>query len=123
MQKVPQKDNKTEILALVLIAIGFLWLLRKTGVFYHFPFFHFDGLFAPIRHAFHGIEHAFFSWPMVLILVGLVLMAGRRSAGLVLLIIGAIFIIPKFFLSGAFVFAFFPLIIIGLGIALIVRKL
>lgn len=119
MEKVPQKQSSKETIALLLIGIGLLWILKQTGVFHHFPL---DNIFSPIRHAFHGISHFVFSWPMILIVVGLVLMAGKRSAGLVLLIIGAIFILPKiFFFSVGAVFILLPIILIGLGIALIAK--
>ena len=124
MERTPRKENSREVLALVLIGIGLLWILKQTGFFYKFPFFNFHDITAPIRNAFHGFGHFFFSWPMILILVGLVLMAGKRSGGLVLLIIGAIFILPKiFFFSGAVIIFLFPIILIALGIALVARLL
>lgn len=124
MEKVPQKDNSRETIALVLIGIGLLWILKQTGLFFNFPFFHLENIFNPIRNAFHGITHLVFSWPMILIIIGIVLLAGKRSGGLVLLIIGAIFILPKIiFLSGAAIFLLFPLVLVGLGIALVTRLL
>lgn len=122
MEKVPQKQSSTETLAFVLIGIGLLWILKQMGVFHHFPFFNLGTIFRPIREVFHVVSHFIFSWPMILIVVGLILMAGKRSAGLVLLIIGAIFILPKiFFLSVSAVFIILPVILIGLGIALIAK--
>ncbi len=124
MQKVSQGNDSRKVLAIVLIVFGLLLILKRSGAFFFNPFLHFDGAFAPFRVAFHNLGHVLFSWPFILILVGLVLMAGRRSAGLVLLIIGGIFIIPKlFFLTGAAMLIFFPIILIGLGIALVARFL
>lgn len=124
MEKVPHKQSSTETLAFVLIGIGILWILKRMGVFHHFSFFHLDNIFQPIRNVFHALGHFVFSWPMILIVVGLVLMAGKRSAGLVLLIIGAIFILPKIIvLSVGAVFILFPILLIGLGIALIAKIL
>jgi hypothetical protein len=124
MEKVPQKANSRETLALILIGIGLLWILKQTGVFFNFPFFHLENIFNPIRNVFQGISHVVFSWPMILIVIGVVLLAGKRSGGLVLLIIGAIFILPKIiFFSGAAIFLLFPLVLIGLGIALVARLL
>ncbi len=124
MEKVPQKENSRETLALILIGIGLLWILKQTGVFFNFPLFHLENIFNPIRNVFHGISHVVFSWPMILIVIGVVLLAGKRSGGLVLLIIGAIFILPKIiFFSGAAIFLLFPLVLIGLGIALVARLL
>ncbi len=124
MESVPQKDNSRETIALVLIGIGLFWLVKQSGAFFFFPEFHLPNIFAPMRNLFHGISHFIFSWPMILIVVGLILMSGKRSGGLVLLIIGAIFILPKIFvLSIGALFILFPLILIGLGIALIARIL
>lgn len=124
MERTPKKENSREVLALVLIGIGLLWIVKQTGFFRGFPFFNFHDITAPIRNLFHGFGHFFFSWPMVLIIIGLVLMAGRRSGGLVLIIIGGIFILPKFFiLSGATIIFLFPLLLIVLGIALVARLL
>ena len=124
MGKVPHKEKSKETLALVLIGIGLFLIVKQTGVFHHFPFFHLDTIFAPIRHAFHGISNLVFSWPMVLIIAGFILMAGKRSAGLVLLIIGAIFILPKVFVfSIGALFILFPILLIILGIALVAKIL
>lgn len=122
MEKVPHKENSRETLALVLIGIGLFWILKQTGVFHHFNFFYFDNIFRPIRHAIQGVGHFIFSWPMILIIIGAVLLAGKRSGGLVLLIIGGIFLLPKLiFISGATILILFPIILIALGIALVAR--
>jgi len=122
MEKVPQKENSRETLALVLIGIGLLLILKQFGVFHHFPFFHFQNIFQPIRNVFHGIGHFIFSWPMILVIIGIVLLAGKRSGGLVLLIIGGVFILPKLFvISGATILFLFPVILIALGVALVAK--
>ncbi len=123
-EQTPRKKNSNEILALVLIGIGLLWLLKQTGMFFQFPFLRLNHIFEPVRHSFHSFGHFFFSWPMILIIIGLVLMAGKRSGGLVLLIIGGIFILPKIFILTGVTFLFiFPVLLIVLGIALIARLL
>ncbi|WP_372649787.1 hypothetical protein [Draconibacterium sp.] len=127
MEKVPQerthkKENSKEVLALVLIGIGLVWILKQTGFFFDFPFLNFHEIFSPVRSVFHGFGHFVFSWPVILIIIGAVLMAGKRSGGLVLLIIGGIFLLPKLiFISGAAIVFLFPVILIVLGIALIAR--
>lgn len=124
MEKVPQKENSREVLALVLIGVGLLWILKEAGVFLHVPFFHLENFFSPIRNAFHGIGHLIFSWPMILIIVGVVLMAGNRSGGVLLIIIGGIFLLPKLFvISGSIIVFLFPVILIAIGIALVARIL
>lgn len=122
MEKVPQKEKSRETIALVLIGIGLLWILKQTGDFHFTPSFYLENIFAPIRNVFHGLGNILFSWPTVLIIVGIVLLIGKRSGGLALLIIGAIFLLPKLVLvSGVTLFLFFPLILIGFGIALVAK--
>ena len=124
MERIKEQDNSKKVLAVFLIVIGFLWILKQTGVFYHFPFIHFNYIFAPVGRVFGSLAHVVFSWPMILIVVGLVLMAGKRSAGLVLLILGGIFLLPRlFFFSGAMFLLILPLILIGVGIAIVARLL
>lgn len=124
MERIKKEDNSRKVLAIVLIIFGLMLVLKQSGVTLMNPFFHVNTIFTPFRAAFHGVGHVLFSWPFILILVGLILMAGKRSAGLILLIIGGIFIIPKLiFISGAALLFFFPLILIGLGIALVARML
>ncbi|MCY1721503.1 hypothetical protein OU798_14200 [Prolixibacteraceae bacterium Z1-6] len=122
MEKVPQKENTRETVALVLIGIGLLWILKHLGAFHHFSFFHFENVLRPIRHVFHAAGNIFFSWPMILIVIGVVLLAGKRSGGMVLLVIGGIFLLPKLvIISGASIILFFPLVLIAIGIALVAK--
>ena len=123
-KQVKEKEQSRKMLAIFLIIIGFLWIFKQSGIFYGFPFFHLNEVIAPVGHVFGSLAHVVFSWPMILIFLGLVLMAGRRSAGLVLLIIGGIFILPKLFLfSGAVIILFLPLVLIAVGIAIVARLL
>ena len=124
MQPTTQQDNSRKILAIALIVFGFVLILRQSGAFLEYPFIHLKTVFLPIQNAFQGVGHIIFSWPAIFVLVGLILMAGRRSVGLVLLIIGGIFLLPKlFFLSGAALLLFLPLVLIAVGIAIVARIL
>ena len=124
MENKPENSNSRVVLAFVLIGIGSLWLLRKLGIHFEMPLFYFQNLFFPFKNIFHDLTHFIFSWPMILIIVGLILMAGKRSAGVVLIIIGGIFLLPKMFVLPGFTFSmFFPVLLVGLGIALIVRRI
>ncbi len=114
-----KRDNSRSVLAIVLIVIGVLWLLRKMGFYFEFPRVFWENIYFPFRHFFQNWGHIFISWPMILIIVGVILMAGRRSAGLILLVIGAVFLIPRiFFLHGITITLLFPVLLIGIGVAI-----
>jgi len=124
MENKPENNNSKVILAWVLIVIGVIWILRKIGFYFEFPHFYFQNIFFPFKHMFQGLFDFIFSWQIVLIIVGLILMAGKRSAGIVLIVIGGIFMLPKLFIIPGITFSmFFPVLLVGLGIAMIVRRI
>jgi len=124
MESKPQNNNSKVVLAWVLIGIGIFWILRKIGLYFNFPDFYFHNIFFPFKSLVHDVSHFIFSWQMVLIMVGLILLAGRRSAGIVLIVVGGIFLLPKFLILPGLTFSmFFPVLLVGLGVALIARKL
>ena len=124
MSSESNKNNSRIILAFVLIAIGVFWTLRQLGVYYEFPQFILENIFYPMRQIFYRVAHFIFSWPMILIIIGGVLLAGKRSIGLVFIIVGGIFILPKlFFLPGITISLILPVLLIGIGVAMVVRKI
>jgi hypothetical protein len=124
MENKPENNNSRVVLAFVLIGLGTLWLLRKIGIYLEWPLFYLQNIFFPFKNLFHDLTHFIFSWQMVVIFVGLILMAGKRSAGMVLIVIGGIFLLPKIFVLPGLTFSmFFPVFLVGLGIALIVRRI
>lgn len=124
MENKPQNNNSKVVLAYVLIGIGVIWILRKIGIYFEVPHFYFQNIFFPFKNIFHDFTNFIFSWQMVLIVVGLILMAGKRSAGIVLIVVGGIFLLPKFLVVPGLTFSmFFPVLLVGLGIAMIVRKI
>lgn len=120
--KKESSDHSKIVLAVVLIVVGIIWLLNRLGIHIHFPYIHIENLFYPIKYIFQHWGHFIFSWPMILIIIGLILLAGKRNTGLVLIIVGGIFLIPKIFyipwLTGSLLF---PIVLIGIGVALVVR--
>lgn len=124
MEIKSQDNNSKVVLAYVLIGIGIIWILRKIGLFFDIPHFYLQNFFFPFRDIFHDVTRFIFSWQMVLIIVGLILMAGKRSAGIVLIVVGGIFLLPKIFIIPGLTFTmFFPVLLVGLGIAMIARKI
>lgn len=124
MESKPQNNNSKLVLAYVLIGIGVIWILRKIGLYFEIPHFYFQNIFFPFKDIFNDLTHFIFSWQMVLIIVGLILMAGKRSAGIVLIVVGGIFLLPKlFFVPGLTFSMFFPVLLIGLGVAIVARRI
>lgn len=122
MENKPQRDNSRTILAFVLIGIGMLWILKKVGVHFNFPDFHFNNLFFPFHSFFHGWGGFIFSWQVIFIIIGLVLMAGRRKSGIVFIVIGGIFLIPKILFFPHLTISFLlPVALVGLGVAMVAR--
>lgn len=123
MENVPQKkDNSRLVLAIALIMIGVFWILKKMGFYIEFQPYFYENIFFPVRHFFSSWRHIFFSWPAILMIVGIILLAGKRSGGIVLLIIGAVFLLPKlFFIHGITITLLLPLILIGIGVAMVAR--
>ncbi|MFW5755980.1 MAG: LiaF transmembrane domain-containing protein [Tangfeifania sp.] len=119
-----KNDNSRIILAFVLIAVGGLWLLRKMGFYIDFPAIHLHEIFFPVRNFFSGWGNFLFSWQMVFIVIGLLLLAGKRSVGLILIIIGGIFLIPKILFFPPLTISFLlPALLIGAGIIMIARHI
>lgn len=124
MEREQKENNSKVVLAVVLIVVGIVWLLKKVGIYFEFPRIFFENIFYPFRQVFHWLTHFIFSWPMILIIIGIILMAGRRSAGLVLVVVGGIFLLPKiFFLPGLTISFLLPVLLIGFGVALVARVL
>ena len=124
MKSKSPEDNSKIVLAFILIGVGVLWILRKLGIHFEFPELIWENVFYPLRHAFHNIGHFVFSWPMILIFIGVVLLAGKRSGGLVFIIVGGLFILPKiFFLPGLSLSFAIPVLLIGIGVAMVARRI
>lgn len=124
MEKRPQKQNSRLILAYVLIALGSFWLLRKIGFHIEFPTLFWQHIIHPFRQFFQGWGDFLFSLQMVLILVGLILLAGKRSTGIVLIVIGTVFILPKIFLLPGLGLSFlFPVLLVAIGVAIVTKRI
>jgi hypothetical protein len=120
VMKKENSENSSKIsLAVILIVIGMFWLFGLLNIH-----FHLGEIFRPVWLVFSKVGGVIFSWPVILILVGLVLIAGKRSGGWILIIIGGLFLLPRIFLFPAFpVSIVFPLALILFGGLLIIRRI
>ena len=72
----------------------------------------------------HGWKNIFFSWQMLLIVIGVVSLMSRENwvPGVILVSVGGFFLLPRlFFLPDNFVHNFWPLVLIGAGFLIIFR--
>jgi predicted membrane protein len=102
-----QRSNKRALLGLVLVLVGVVVILANFNLF---PF---------------GLRPVLFSWQALLIILGVFFLLSRegRTAGLVLIFIGGIFMIPRV-LHGiplGWHELFWPALLLGLGAILILR--
>jgi len=115
-------DDSKMVWAIVLIALGVVWLAHKTTPLFHLAGIHLKTLYFPVRQLFAEWGHFIFSWQVVLIITGLILLAGKRSSGIVLILLGGLFLVPKILLIPHLTISLLiPLVFIGAGIALIAR--
>ena len=118
MPKELKNDNSKLVIAVILIVIGVLWTLKEVGINLHF-----EQIFAPFSWVFSRLGRIIFSWPMVLLVIGLILVVGKHSWGWILVVLGSFFIIPRMFALQPFSFSLvFPLVVIITGALLITRK-
>ena len=123
METTKQKENSGQTLAIILIVIGAVWILGKIGVSLSLHSIISDIVFS-FRNIFHAIPSFIFSWPMILIIVGLILMAGNRNSGIALIIIGGILLLPKMFLfPGITISLLIPAVLVGVGVSMILKRI
>jgi predicted membrane protein len=106
-KKLERSRTRKYILGIIIIVAGLLLLASNTG---YLPY---------------GLRHIFFSWQMILIVIGLILLVRRESIvpGVILLLIGGIFILPRlFYFSFSMVHLFWPALLIAIGLLIIFKK-
>jgi predicted membrane protein len=95
------------IIGVVLVLAGFFLVIRNTGIFPDF------------------IDNVIFSWPMLLVVIGVVMTLGasEKTAGVIVMAVGAFFMIPLIFRETFHMYnMFWPSIFIIVGIIFIVSK-
>jgi predicted membrane protein len=101
-------NSNRALIGVVLVIAGLFLVVRNTGFFPEF------------------IDDVVFSWPMLLVAIGLVITlssSGSKTSGIIVMAVGAFFLIPKIF-SEAFQMynMFWPSIFIIVGIIFIFSK-
>lgn len=106
--------------AYVLIIVGVLWILKKNGWDLNLP--NAGEFFGAIGQFFGNLAHwsAGAALPVLIILAGLVLIAGRRFFGALLLVLLILIFIPHFLiLPGILMVIFLPVLLIIIGIIIL----
>jgi len=99
--------NNRVVIGVVLVLAGLFLVIRNTGIFPDF------------------IDHIIFSWPMLLVAIGLVMTLGasEKTAGVIVMAVGGFFMIPLLFRETFHMYnMFWPSIFIIIGIIFIVTK-
>ena len=100
-------QNNRAIIGVVLVLVGLFLVMRNTGIFPNF------------------IDNIIFSWPMLLVTIGLVITigsSGGKTSGVIVMAVGAFFLIPNIFRETFDVNMFWPSIFIIIGIIFIFSK-
>lgn len=114
------KRNSGSFWAYVLIIVGILWLLKKSGWDINLPGI--GDVFSAMGHFFSNMAQ----WshgsvvPILLLIAGIMLIAGRRFFGALLFVILLLILLPHFLIIPAILIAlFFPVILIIIGIIIL----
>lgn len=100
-------QNNRAVIGVVLVLVGIFLVMRNTGVIPDF------------------IDHIIFSWPMLLVTIGLVITigsSGGKTSGVIVMAVGAFFLIPHIFRETFDVNMFWPTIFIIIGVIFIFSK-
>lgn len=109
--KNPADKSNRFIIGVLLIIAGFILILRKSTV-----------LPEPLDHF---IDNIVFSWQMLLIVIGVITLAGsdNKTPGVVLISVGGFFMIPELFTDFFRSFNFFwPALFIVIGVVLLINS-
>jgi predicted membrane protein len=102
----PFRSNRA-LVGVILVLVGLSLVMRNTGIFPGF------------------IDHVIFSWPMLLVAIGLVMTLGasEKTAGVIVMAVGGFFLIPMIFRETFHAYnIFWPSIFIIIGVIFIFSK-
>lgn len=108
--------------AYVLIILGVIWILSKSGWDVNLPSL--GDFFAGIGNFFGNLINwsAGATLPILILLAGIVLIAGRRFFGALLIALLILILIPHFLVvPGILMVVFLPLILIIVGIVILTK--
>lgn len=100
-------SSNRAIIGMVLVLVGLFLVMRNTGIFPDF------------------IDHVVFSWPMLLVAIGLVITLGasEKTSGVIVMAVGGFFLIPMIFRETFHAYnMFWPSIFIIIGVIFIATK-
>ena len=103
----PARINHRIIIGVILVLAGLFLVIRNTGFFPEF------------------IDNVIFSWPMLLVVIGLVMTLGaaEKTAGVIVMAVGGFFMIPLIFRETFQMYnMFWPSIFIIIGVIFIATK-
>jgi predicted membrane protein len=103
----PHLGSNRAIIGVVLVLVGLFLVMRNTGIFPDF------------------IDHIIFSWPMLLVAIGLVMTLGasEKTSGIIVMAVGGFFLIPVIFRETFHAYnMFWPSIFIIIGVIFIFTK-
>jgi len=100
-------QNNRAIVGVIFVLVGLFLVLRNTGFFPDF------------------VGDIIFSWPMLLVTIGLVLTLGtsdKKSSGIIVMAVGGFFLIPHIFRETFDINMFWPSIFIIIGVIFIFSR-
>ena len=121
-RQIEHKRHSGSFWAYVLIIFGILWIMKQSGWDIHFPGI--GDFFSGIGHFFSNLAHWSFgaALPVLIILIGIAVLAGRRFFGALLFVVLLMIFIPHFLIiPGILMILLFPLILIIIGIIILTK--
>jgi|SRR5690554_267812 len=119
MQK---REDEKSILAIIFIALGLILISKQINNFILWPDLMNHSIFYFPFPLINKLTNILLTWPTVLIFTGLLLIAGRRKVGYILIITGVFFLFLKIVQLSFISFPFFiPLLLIIFGLILILK--
>jgi predicted membrane protein len=106
-QEIHQGTSNRALIGAILVLAGLFLVIRNTGFFPEF------------------IDNVIFSWPMLLVAIGLVMTLGatEKTAGIIVMAVGGFFMIPLIFRETFHMYnMFWPSIFIIIGVIFIVSR-